>query len=604
MLPRDRPSHVRLTLLILEGYAYLAAIIGVFLGAIGLLVWGLAARRPFFGLTTLFIGVPLVVTTLAAIRALFFRLPQPEGITVTTDVALHEMVEEIRRLVQAPPVHLILLGETFNASASQLPRVGLFWTRNVLVIGYPLLAMLPPEHLRAVVAHELGHLSRAHGRFSAWVYRTRLSWWRLLNALDARGSTPAHARFLFRWYVPRLDRYSLAVAREQEVLADRCAAIAAGSTCSAETLVAIEMAASQLERTFWQSVFARVEHDPEPPRPFSEMGLGLWTAIPADCGLVEQLLKQETTPVDTHPSLGDRLSALGEPVRFFPHPARTAGDVYLGSQRDVLVAALDARWQTAHRAEWRRQHDLLRERRVRLRALTALMEPSPNDIFERAQLIEGFDGGDCALPHYREALARGHAAAGLAAGRLLLERDDETAVALIGRAMEDDPSLIPEGCDLLVPYLRRHQRMAEAHRFVQIATRHATRKEMADREREVVSAVDCFVPHTLADDKVGGLAAWLAIQPEIMEAFVVRRERRYSAGSELVCAIRTQGEGAHGIVDRFHGTAALPASKVVLLGRHDQPLRAALESVPGSLVHTRLAEAPVVSDRQPPGAGE
>jgi Zn-dependent protease with chaperone function len=588
MFPHDRPSHLRLTLLILEGYAYLAAIIGVFLGAIGLLVWGLAARRPFVGLTALFIGTPLVITTAAAIRALFFKLPQPQGIAVTTDVALHEMVEEVRRLVQAPPVHRILVGDTFNASAGQLPRVGLFLTRNVLVIGYPLLATLPPEHLRAVVAHELGHLSWAHGRFSAWVYRTRQCWWRLINVLDARGTTPVHARLLCRWYVPRLDKYSLVVAREQEVLADRCAAIAAGSTCTAETLVAIQMAASQLERTFWQSVFARVEQDPEPPRPFSEMGPQLWTAIQADSGLVEQLLKQETTAVDTHPSLADRLSALGEPVRFPPPlPARTAGDVYLGPQKAAFVAALDARWQTAHRAEWQRQHDLLRQRRDRLRALMALMEPSANDLFERAQLIEGFDGADSALPHYREALARGHAGAGLAVGRLLLERDDETAVALIERAMEDDPRLIPDGCEQLIPYLQRRNRMAEMHRFTQLATRHATRKDMADQEREVVSAIDRFVPHTLAADNVGGLADWLARQPEIIEAFIVRRELRYSPEADLVCAIAAQEADAQEIGERFRRAAILPASKLVLLGRRDQPLRAALESVPGSLVHAR-----------------
>jgi hypothetical protein len=51
-------SNLRLALLVLEGYACLLAIIGVFVGAIVFLLWGLFARRPLISLAALFIGVP------------------------------------------------------------------------------------------------------------------------------------------------------------------------------------------------------------------------------------------------------------------------------------------------------------------------------------------------------------------------------------------------------------------------------------------------------------------------------------------------------------------------------------------------------------------
>lgn len=160
-------SNLRLALLVLEGYACLLAIIGVFVGAIVFLLWGLFARRPLISLAALFIGVPLVVTTFRAIRALFFHLPEPDGIPVTAAQApaLHALVEQLRRQIEAPGPNRIVVSRYFNASAVQLPRAGIFWPRNILAIGYPLFATLSPDQLRAVISHELAHLSRRTAAF-------------------------------------------------------------------------------------------------------------------------------------------------------------------------------------------------------------------------------------------------------------------------------------------------------------------------------------------------------------------------------------------------------------------------------------------------------
>jgi Zn-dependent protease with chaperone function len=134
----------------------------------------------------------------------------------------------------------------FNASAVQVSRAGIFWPRNTLLLGYPLLAMLSPKQTRAVIAHELGHMTHAHGRISSWVHRTRLSWVRLMKNLDERGATPAHAHLLFRWYVPRLHAMSAAVSRQQELVADHLAASVTSPETTAQALVA-----TRLEATLW-----------------------------------------------------------------------------------------------------------------------------------------------------------------------------------------------------------------------------------------------------------------------------------------------------------------------------------------------------------------
>ena len=50
---------------------------------------------------------------------------------------------------------------------------------NYLTVGLPLLLAIDRPRILAVMAHEYGHLRGGHGRFAAWIYRTRLSWARL-----------------------------------------------------------------------------------------------------------------------------------------------------------------------------------------------------------------------------------------------------------------------------------------------------------------------------------------------------------------------------------------------------------------------------------------
>jgi hypothetical protein len=55
-----------------------------------------------------------------------------------------------------------------------------------------------------------------------------------------------------------------------------------------------------------------------------------------------------------------------------------------------------------------------------------------------------------------------------------------------------------------------------------------------------------------------------------------------------VCAILARPADAHGMRERLQQESVLPAeTRLVLLGRHDRPLRAALHAVPGSRVYLR-----------------
>ena len=93
------------------------------------------------------------------------------------------------------------------------------------------------------------------------------------------------------------------------------------------------------------------------------------------------------------------------------------------------------------------------ERTTTLDRLSAIGNPTPDERFERARLVETLHGSDEALPLYQSAAAEGHAAASLAAGRVLLDRMDAAGVALKATEARDVDALfgsgeaINEACD-------------------------------------------------------------------------------------------------------------------------------------------------------------
>jgi Zn-dependent protease with chaperone function len=587
----ERRSKLQLALLVVEGYVYLALIIGLFVAEIALLAWGLLARRPVIAAIAVLGGVTLVVTTASAIRSLFFRLPESDGIPVSREEApaLHGVVDAVRQQIRAPRVHRVVVTDVCNASALQVPRVGIFWPYNTLSIGFPLLVSLSAEQVRAVIAHEVGHFSAAHGRLTLWVYRTRLSWTRLIERLEARGATPLYVYWLFRWYIPRLRGHSATIARDREALADRCAATVAGSDAAATALVALELGDALLEEKFWPQMFARIEHDPEPPTPYSRMGMQLWAAVPDEDmeAALKRLIARSSAPEDTHPLLEERLRALGEELRL-PHRMQpSAAEVYLGAQMRTIAAKLDAAWQASHASEWRAEHVAIRKRRQRLAELSDRASPTAEEIFEYGELLERLEGQDRALSHYYAGLHAGHARGGLAAARILLRRGDESGMTLAERAMAMDPGLEGEACTLLGHFYRERSRFAEAQRFFSRANRHAAARTMAEEERTRVGAFDRFEPHGVSPAALDVIAGRLAADPAVLQAYLVEKHLRYSAGKHLVMGIVTKGSAGPKLMETLRAEPLGKDVALVMLTRQDQSLRAAIAAVPGACIYDR-----------------
>jgi Zn-dependent protease with chaperone function len=538
---RADPSGYRLRVgaLALVGYGFLAFAVVVLL-ALAALVVALAIAGPALLIKLL---LPIGALILVIARSLWIKVEPPVGIELKHGdaPALDSLVAETRKAVDGPKVHTTLVDGELNAGVVQVPRFGVFGgQRNYLVLGLPLLQALRPKEFHAVLAHELGHLSKSHGRFGTWIYRVRGTWWKLLATLEEqrRFGTFVFRRF-FEWYAPYFNAYSFALARAHEFEADRAAVAAAGAPAAGTALARLGVAARHLDGSYWPKLYERSMREPEPPRtafaPLQEE-LPRSALQPEASTWVDQDLQVEATTTDTHPSLADRLSAIGvsaEDVKRrlteTPHE-ETAAQRFLGDRVAALVERLDRDWHELVAPGWRERYEEVQASAKRIEELEARSgELGDEELSELAHLTWDVRGDDEALPRFRAVLERDprNAAANFAAGRILLDRGEDEGLRHLEAAIESDPEAVLPACELAIGYLEERGRSEEAERYRELGSGRYDLLQLADEERGQPTAGGELVEHDLPPDTVEEARRQLARLPGIASALLLRRRMQH-----------------------------------------------------------------------------
>ena len=392
------------------GYAWVLGCLA--LGG-GIVAWVLPqmlhGRFRFWQVWALLGGLGLLWTSL---RALWVRLEAPGGVEITAREApdLFEALKRIRRKIKGPPIHSVRLDGEFNASIHQLPRWGLLGGAvNHLSIGLPLLMALDRPRFLAVLAHEYGHLRGDHGRFAAWIYRTRLSWMRLHQGLgQGEGPVAAATQAFMRWYFPRFAARTFALARQDEYEADRIAGRLLGRDVAAAALVEIEVRDAWLQAEFWRRHWSGAAAHPLPVGPYRAMRRRLAEPVAAEFanGTLRQALKRISSVDDTHPGLRDRIEAL-DAAATLPVWSQGGALALLGPDAKRWVAHFDKQWCRDHASEWKLHHAWLGRVRARAQVLqAAAAQNNAGEMVELARLMRHLDPQADVRPLYEAALER------------------------------------------------------------------------------------------------------------------------------------------------------------------------------------------------------
>ena len=331
------------------------------------------------------------------------------------------------------------------------------------------------EEFTAVLAHEMGHLSRKNPRFSAWIYRQRMVW----NLLRQNFSEPADAfdRLLavfYRWYASWFYAYSFTLARNHEYEADHIAAAITTPETLGRALIKQQLSGRFLSEVFWTRFLARVEETPEPPyRPFSLLPRAFKIAEKerARQRWLTESLHRYAADDDTHPSLADRLAALDVSPHLPPPDTGSVGLTLLGSIAPRLIHHCDEVWRAENIANWRKRHDEIRETRWKIAQYEQHDSSAlgPQDLWSKAGLLLTVNRDAEAIDTLQLLVARegAYPDAHLLLGRLLLARSDERGLPHLVTAAEQHVELASTADSIGYTYLVDRGRKGEAMRLRQ-----------------------------------------------------------------------------------------------------------------------------------------
>jgi Zn-dependent protease with chaperone function len=515
----------RVALLIVLGYAYIV----VTLGGMALLLLELMA-------------VPYAVLVLIGLVSLFWvKYKPPKGVKL--DRAQFPMLfEELDRLCETlnvpKPDHIILTAD-LNAAVLEAPKFGLFgWYTNYLLLGLPLMQSVSVGQFRATLAHELGHLSGKHSRFSGWVYRVRRAWFMLARQQGDRASILLYP--FFKWYEPFFRAYSFVLSRSDEYFADRCSAEYAGIQNAVEDLILIYVKGAQAAR-IWSDIYEQASHQEKPPeKVISTLLEKLRQEPPSEEAQtwLEMALARKTDHEDTHPSLSERLNAYGYHYANGKRPRvptlveQTAADYFLGNEVDWAATQLDAQWKEENGKLWRMQYNRAQLRSQLLKHLESRLESQPLTIEESlklALLTAEFEGQAAAIPLLQTVVKRSpkHAVANYRLGQFLLEANQPKGLDYLKTAIHQNRSLLVTGFESLYSELNRQQRDDEAKIYLQEFQELYPTWQRAQKEREEVTEKDSFLPHNLPEAEVEQITWQLSHFPEVRDAYLVQRAVKY-----------------------------------------------------------------------------
>ncbi len=522
------------------GYGYLLAVlVGILgLGIVG--IWLLTLGHGTGYVVAKKLLIPLVVLAFVVIRAMWVRIAPPEGIPLNRKdfPLLFRVLDNMRARLKGPKIHTVLLTDEFNAAISQVPRLGILgWPKNYLILGLPLMQGLTPHQLKAVLAHEYGHLSGAHGKFSAWIYRIRQTWYQLMEKFDQeeRWGQGIFQKF-FDWYAPYFGAYSFVLARANEYEADRCSADLTSPRLAADALTAVYLKGESLEKDFWPALYRRAEHISSPiASMYVEMGKHLQGVGPGlqKSELLVQLMEEETGSDDTHPCLRDRLAALGQEAQHPGPVTETAADVLLKEKTDSLVQQLSQEWSDRVQEGWNERHQYVTTSLARLESLKGRCLESDvtvEEAYEYAKLSEEFCPEIDAVDPYRVVvnLQEDHVSAHYALGRLLLDQGHEEGVSHIERAMTLDPQATLDGCREVYHFFKEQDRLEEAESYKQRFELRVDFEERVEAERESLLIGDTYVSHDADSTVVDSLIQQLKNYKQIGRAYLVRKQTTLS----------------------------------------------------------------------------
>lgn len=497
--PKIYRLRVRLT--VYFGTSVLWLIVALYLSCI-LMAFVWLIINPFVALLAFFWTVPTFL------RLFNYLITMPEyeparGFHVEKSLypTLYAQMNDISQKISQKPAHRIHLTDEVDASLYYRPRLrGWLGTRNILILGVPLIASLNQEQLRSVIARQLAFAPYNHLHVTIDKHRTRWQW--VQRYFEEN-------RHLFRFIISRFlayfDDISHPISHQNSFATERVAAKVTSVDAVAQARGNIQLAADY-EREYWRKFWQQTDQISQPePMPFHNLITEL-SRLPEYCPdlsqRLNQLMQTKTTVDDYMPTLRDAYEELGVCSRLKWATAEDSALLWLDERLPNLIKFMDTNWWENAAENWREARQTAIDEQNRLLALQNAIETlSPEESMEQALLAERYQGMAAALPLFHALYQREKSAKhAFHYGRALLAENDADGILYLRecRDNQQDSSFIAASWLVEAEYHRQHERHPAADYCEQEFTKQREKEELDTYQRSHIDDNDEFQAATLS----------------------------------------------------------------------------------------------------------
>ncbi len=508
--------------------------IGLGMGAAVLLLTG--ANAGAAKLAFVLAAVPIGFSFIMAKSMLLPNFPPP-GIEIREQDApqLFAFLSRIIDKAQGPRFARVYISNEMNASVSRSTGfLGFFgFGPVVLTLGLPLMQALTLPQLASVVGHEYGHVAAKDNALGQWIYRIRTSWLILGDRLQFEHMWYAlKLNRFYSWFIGVFSAYSFALSRRCEYEADAFAAKLAGADHAAAALSAVAVRDHETATLYWRDQWKKAEAAPDPAgeAPYTAMA-GFFGTARDQKDIIDIVTKEEPGYASTHPTLMERVTALGHGF-IAPEPvASSAARELLGEGEAKLAGAFNAEWLESARPHWEAAHNdhlhvTARYAELKQKTLAELTRDELDEVIAAADRAKD----DAAILSACEEILRRDpkdSPAQMNIAGLKLDAGDETQLPVLQRLADENPQAVPSACQHAIGYFQKHNRKAEAKPWEERLTTWEYERQAGAEERELVLATDTYLPHGLAEDVVKAIAEHCVKYKLLQSVYIAQKKVQY-----------------------------------------------------------------------------
>jgi hypothetical protein len=302
-------------------------------------------------------------------RLLRVRTRQPEGQELTRSMAptLYELVDELTEGFGALSVHRIIITGRFQLDVVKTQKFILpVASRNTLVIGLPLIQIMPLNIFRALLARKLSQHSLLRNPLLHFLHQMDGAWWQYYEAIAAH---PAADMKLFAlvYGIFAMLYHELVepIARLDGLSADRFTLKTINDEDVVESIEYLFVAGMFIDKVFWPRLrsLARDQHkyDLSPCATLSRVRERFLERLDVDAWLHREMAAG-VSPRWGVASMRDRLNTLGhDAVLALEIDHQFAAEAYLSGCLAQIISKVDRQWREQTIAKWQAIDERLAE---------------------------------------------------------------------------------------------------------------------------------------------------------------------------------------------------------------------------------------------------